>query len=134
MLREQTAVLFVNCCVTAGGSKRKARTVLRFGKCVGKSCIPLHPVLTSRKCCCYYVQCFSSVKLFLMGVWIYYVSGRVNRNISTAVSVNGQGTHMPNGCKAVQPIHSEGITVVSKCRPTTLIQWLHQWSSSKYIT
>jgi len=28
-----------------------------------------------------------------------YVSGRVNRNVSTAVSVNGQGTHMPNGCK-----------------------------------
>jgi len=26
------------------------------------------------------------------------------------------------------------ITVMSKCRPSTLIKWLHQWSSWKYIT
>jgi len=55
----------------------------------------------SRKCCCYYVQCCSSVKLFLVVVWIFDVSGRVNRNVSTAVFVKAQGMHMPNGSKAV---------------------------------
>jgi hypothetical protein len=48
------------------------------------------------------------VKLFFVSVWIFYFSGRVKRNVSTAVSVNGQKTHLVNGSKAVEPIHSEG--------------------------
>jgi hypothetical protein len=106
--------------------EKKGKNCPSFWPVYWKSYIPLHPALTSRKCCCYYVQYCSSVKLFLVGVWMFYVCGRVNRNVSTAASVNGQGMHMPNGCKAVEPIHSERITVVSKCRPSTLIQSVEQ--------
>jgi hypothetical protein len=99
VLREQTAVLFVNSLCNGWLFERKSKNRLSCWQVYGKSCIPRHPVLTSRKCCCYYVQCSPSVQLFLVDVWIFHVSGRVNRNDSTTVSVNGQGTHMPNGCK-----------------------------------
>jgi hypothetical protein len=46
-----------------------------------------------------------------VGVWIFYFSGRVKRNVSTAVSVNGLKAHLLNGSKAVEPVDSEGIMI-----------------------
>ena len=77
-----------------------------------KSCIPLHPVLKSRKCCCLLCTMLFLCQVIFSGCVDMYVSGRVNRNVSIAVPVNGQGTLMPNGYKAVEPTHIERITVV----------------------